>query len=92
MIKYSQREMKEDKLQQLISTIQDVKMTTMQGSEEIEKGNQIFSRMEEIGNQLKKQLEEAERKLNNATREESDWNVYYIILIEFVLFILIIFL
>lgn len=58
----------------------------------VEEGNRLLPEMRNQGEDLKSRLLRANEKLTDLLQRTNDWTIYYVLIIEFVLFVLILFL
>ena len=82
---------RDDDISKLAFTTGMLRNQVTSNAQETQKGNLILPEMEEKGNLIQVKLNQANQKLNQLLSQTSDWTIYYVLLIEFILFILFIF-
>ena len=76
---------------QLATNVRQLKGQVISNRDATAEGNKMLPELQNQGESLQEKLAQATNRVNNILAETNDWTVIYVLIIEFVLFILFLF-
>jgi chromosome segregation ATPase len=78
--------------EELSNAVTGLKQNILANRDAVEDGNRVMPELRNQGEDLKTRLLKANQKLSDLLQRTNDWTIYYVLIIEFVLFVLVLFL